>query len=651
MSQEKTKVYIYTRVSTTMQIDGYSLDAQKARMKAYADFNDYQIVGEYEDAGKSGKSIEGRASFCRMMEDIKSGKDGVSYVLVFKLSRFGRNAADVLSTLQVMQDFGVNLICVEDGIDSSKDAGKLMISVLSAVAEIERENIRVQTMEGRIQKAREGRWNGGFAPYGYRLVDGVLQINEDEAPAIRTIFEQYVNTDTGANGLSKYLETHGFQKLARQNGTSPLFSATLIRAILKNPVYCGKIAFGRRKLEKIHGTRNEYHQVPQENYLLVDGLHEGIVSEELWNAAQVKLLAQSKRYEPVNRSKTEQAHLLSALVKCPICGAGMYSNKCTKRKKDGTPYKSFSYYSCKHRKMQRGQKCDFNKQIQEEVLDNAVVEVIIKLVSNPKFAAMMQEKINSKVDTIAIEQEIAAAEKQLRQYYSIKSKIMEEIDTLDPDDRHYIIRKSDLDERLYRMYDKIEEAENNLMDARAKKQAIEADKITGDNIYKVLICFEKLYNVMNPLERKKLMEHLISEIQIYPERQPNGQWLKSIKFRLPIVEKDIDLCLDNESHTECVIALSKGEIDSKKVRVEFSLEGMDTSGLQKGATYSEIKARMLEQTGLKVSSLYISQVKQKCGLEVREDHHKAKSENTKQPQCPKEKEDAIVEALKHFQMI
>lgn len=72
---------------------------------------------------------------------------------------------------------------------------------------------------------------------------------------------------------------------------------------------------------------------------------------------------------------------------------------------------------------------------------------------------------------------------------------------------------------------------------------------------------------------------------------------------------------------------------------------------QKGATYPEIKARVLEQTGLKVSSLYISQVKQKCGLEVRENYHKAKSENTKQPQCPKEKEDAIVETLRHFQMI
>lgn len=158
--------------------------------KAFADYNDYEIAGEYEDAGKSGKSIEGRLEFNRMMEDIKSGKDGVLYVLVFKLSRFGRNAADVLSTLQIMQDFGVNLICVEDNIDSSKDAGKLMISVLSAVAEIERENIRVQTMEGRIQKAREGKWNGGFAPYGYSLEKGQLFINEEEAEAIRVIFDQ-----------------------------------------------------------------------------------------------------------------------------------------------------------------------------------------------------------------------------------------------------------------------------------------------------------------------------------------------------------------------------------------------------------------------------------------------------------------------------
>ena len=327
MAKEKIKVYTYTRVSTAMQIDGYSLDAQKSRMKAFAEFNDYEIAHEYEDAGKSGKSIEGRTQFNQMMEDIKTGKDGVSFVLVFKLSRFGRNAADVLSTLQVMQDFGVNLICVEDGIDSSKDAGKLMISVLSAVAEIERENIRVQTMEGRIQKAREGKWNGGFAPYGYKLVDGKLQINEEEAPAIRTIYEQYVTTDSGANGIAKYLENHGISKVQRQNGKNPLFDARLIRMILKNPVYCGKIAYGRRKTEKVHGTRNEYRLVEQENFLLVDGLHEAIIPEDVWQAAQVKLAAQAKRYEHVNKGKNECTHLLSGIVKCPVCGVGMYGNK------------------------------------------------------------------------------------------------------------------------------------------------------------------------------------------------------------------------------------------------------------------------------------------------------------------------------------
>ena len=137
---------------------------------------------------------------------------------------------------------------------------------------------------------------------------------------------------------------------------------------------------------------------------------------------------------------------------------------------------------------------------------------------------------------------------------------MEEIDTLDPDDRHYIIRKSDLDERLYKMYDKIEEAENNLMDARAKKQAIEADKVTGDNIYKVLICFEKLFDMMNPLERKKLMEHLISEVQIYPERQPNGQWLKSIMFKLPIITEDMSLSLDSDAHIKTVVGLHRKDM-------------------------------------------------------------------------------------------
>ena len=305
------------------------------------------------------------------------------------------------------------------------------------------------------------------------------------------------------------------------------------------------------------GKTNDYKLVEQDDYLLVDGLHEGIVSEELWNEAQVKLLAQAKKYEKVNHGKDNKIHLLSGIVKCPICGAGMYGNKSIKHKADGTKYKDFFYYGCKHRTMTHGHKCDYKKQINEELLDDAVAEVLVKLVSNPKFATMLQEKINMKVDTTAIEQEIANYEKQLRQSYSVKARLMEEIDSLDPDDKHYYKRKTDLDDRLYKMYDKIEDTENLLIVARAKKMAIEAEKLTGDNIYKVLIYFEKLYAVMNEQEKRQLMETLISEIQIYPERQPNGQWLKSIKFKLPIIEEDMNISLDNDTHIETVCLLSK----------------------------------------------------------------------------------------------
>ena len=155
---------------------------------------------------------------------------------MFKLSRFGRNAADVLNSLQRMQDFGVNLICVEDGIDSSKDSGKLMISVLSAVAEIERENILVQTMEGRKQKAREGKWNGGFAPYGYELVSGELQIAEDEAEIIRLIYDKFIHTNMGISAIAAWLNQHGYKKKKRQNNTLDAFAASFIKGVLDNPV-------------------------------------------------------------------------------------------------------------------------------------------------------------------------------------------------------------------------------------------------------------------------------------------------------------------------------------------------------------------------------------------------------------------------------
>lgn len=141
---------------------------------------------------------------------------------------------------------------------------------------------------------------------------------------------------------------------------------------------------------------------------------------------------------------------------------------------------------------------------------------------------------------------------------------------------------------------------------------------------------------------------------IYEEEQKDGRILKGLRFKFPIYMNGrnvLGVDWDNESTDESVVLLSKGEIDSKKVRVEFSLEDMDMSGFQKGATHEQIKAYVLEHTGLKVSSLYISQIKCKCGLDVDRNYNLSKKEDAKVPQCPPEKEAAITQAFKHFGII
>ena len=558
--KKQQKCYIYTRVSTSMQVEGYSLDAQKDKLRKYAEYQEMSIVGEYSDEGKSGKSVEGRPQFKQMLADIESGKDNVDYVLVFKLSRFGRNAADVLSSLQKMQDYGVNLICVEDGIDSSKDAGKLMISVLSAVAEIERENILVQTMEGRRQKAREGKWNGGFAPYGYQLVNGELIIAEDEAEIIRIIYDKFVNTTMGMAAIAAFLNNSGYKKKLRQNNTIEGFSTSFVKGVLDNPIYCGKLAFGRRKNEKIPGTRNEYHIVKQKEYMLNDGIHEAIISEEMWNQAHRK--RQETGVLQVKTHSLEHEHILSGIIKCPVCGSGMYGNVNRKKHPDGGYYKDYFYYACKHRRLVDGHKCGYRKQWSEEKINNAVEEVIRKLVKNPKFEEAILNKIGSRIDTEEIEKEIERLEKQHRQLTGAKGRLGQQMDSLDIMDKFYEKKYQDMETRLYRLYDEIEGVENSIEEVKNRLLNIRQQKISEENVYQFLLYFDKLYDKFTDLEKKEFLNSFVEQVDIYEQEQPDGRFLKHIKFRFPVYFGDREtqeLCWDKESTAESCALLSKLE--------------------------------------------------------------------------------------------
>ena len=485
-----------------------------------------------------------------MLNDIQDGKDDVSYVLVFKLSRFGRNAADVLNSLQLMQDFGVNLICVEDGIDSSKDAGKLMISVLSAVAEIERENIRTQTMAGREQKAREGKWNGGFAPYGYKLENGNLVIAEDEVEVIRVIYDRYIHTNEGVAGVAKYLNRNGYTKKLRQNNTIPGFSRDFVKNVLYNPVYMGKIAYGRRRTEKKQGTRNEMHVVEQSEFPVYEGQHEAIISEEDWYLVQEKRKINSFKREKVNNP--DHAHILSGILKCPCCGKSMYGNIAKAHSKDK---KTRYYYYCKNTVTPTGHECSFRLNIEQTEINKFVAKVISAMVNNPRFVEAIQAKIGTAVDTEDMERQIAVLQGRLKQAFGTKSRLERQMDTLDINDAHYDRKILDLQRRYDEQYDTIEEIEVQIGELQSQIRSIQQEKISGDNIYRLLLAFDEVYHSATEAEQKEFMKAFIERIEMFPEKRKDGSWIKKIVFNFPVPvdgEEVKELPLETETTVETV---------------------------------------------------------------------------------------------------
>ena len=577
MNREGKKCVLYPRVSTEMQVDGYSLEGQKNGLKRFADREEMEIVGIYEDAGKSGKSIEGRPAFKKMLSDIGNGLE-IDYILVYKLSRFGRNAADILNSLEYVQSYGVNLICIEEGIDSSQTSGKLLISVLSAVAEIERENIIEQTMNGRREKARQGGWNGGFAPYGYYLKDNQLLIEESEAAAIRIIFEKFAGSDIGYGGIAKYLNLQGIKKIPRQNGTLENWSGHLVRQILDNPVYCGKIAYGRRTREKVKGTKNEYKQVHAEDYILEDGQHEGIVSEELWQKVHAKRVATGIK-QPSKTGK-DRSHLLTGVLKCPLCGSPMYTNKHAWTNKDGT-YKEVYYYICGRNKQERGHYCEYKASLRKTDIEPLVIEAIRELVSDKSFAKEIKKRFGVQTDTSKIDKELANYESKLKEVDLNKARLEREIDNL-PADAKYRERKiHDMTIRLDGLYDTIVELEERIEDAKLRRSSIEMEAITLENVYRIMENFSKLYAIISDEEKKSLVSYLIKEIQIYPNGT-SDRILKSIEFNFPIYRdgREIRKLLWENGNTVETVEVSAQNANTEASRDTASESTANDSGAE-----------------------------------------------------------------------
>ena len=648
MMREGKRCAVYVRVSTEMQVDGFSLDAQKNVLKKFVEREGMTMVNMYEDAGKSGKSIEGRPAFSQLLSDIANGLM-IDYVVVYKLSRFGRNAADILNSLEFIQSYDINLIATEEGIDSSQTSGKLLISVLSAVSEIERENILEQTMNGRKEKARQGGWNGGFAPYGYTLENGKLIINEEEAETVRKIFDMYVNTNKGRAGIAKELNLQGIEKVIRQNGTLNLWRDTTINNILRNPIYIGMIAFGRRKKEKVKGTKNQYRMVHTKDYICEKGHHEAIIDMETWEKARKKQEANARHPNP---DEAHRIHLLSGLLKCPACGASMAVNKTMWQTQDGT--KRYYYdYRCSHRGGYRGYDCTHNGRILTTEIEPYVISIVKNLINNEEFIEAINEQLNTKVDTSGLKATKENYKKKLSQTIKSKELLEEQIDNLTASPNFKEKVYNDMTKRLYKLYDVIEELETSISDLELKIKGLESDSIAPENVYSFIRMFNEVFDQMNEEERRKLIKLLIDKITFTLDGRIDKIYLKFVinkdgklfsELDMHKTKYSVDYTIDTAGDISLFIPESKPVKKGKVIKTQRVVLKKEK------VTYKMIKDFILENFSLKAHTSYIAEVKRKYGIKMI--NVRSTEETQARAKHPTEAMTRAIEAaLVHFKLI
>ena len=526
------KCYIYTRVSTAAQIEGYSLDAQEESLKAYAEYRELEIVENYCDAGKSGKNIKGRPAFRQMMTDIKSQKDDIAFVLVFKLSRFGRSAADILKSLQFLEDFGIDLVSVEEAIDSSTQGGRLTLAILSAVAEMERENITVQFMAGKMQKMLEGGWTGGAVPYGYKNVDHELVLVPSEADVIRKIYELYQQEDMSASAVAYELNQSSLIRVTEVGKQKP-FTYEFVSRILDNPFYCGRVYYNRRTNKKDRDGKTI--KLDEANIITTEGKHEIIVSPEVWDNVHAKRVEIAGRYKKVDVGG--HVHLLSGIVKCPICGkglTGMISR--TKNLKGDGYYKPIYYYKCRYNTRQNGRACPYDQSLNQEIIDGLVLKILQMLRTYKEFKDALQTALGDQGNVQKTEKRLQDLRKDLREAELAKDRLGEKLDGLNPLGKDYDKKYEETSDKLDNIYDRIDDLEKDVISTKKKLDAL---KQKADSTVQIMTFMENLpliYEEMSEEERKEMFQAFVDEIEIFPEDRVDGKIIKSIQ-ELPLSGK------------------------------------------------------------------------------------------------------------------
>lgn len=207
--------------------------------------------------------------------------------------------------------------------------------------------------------------------------------------------------------------------------------------------------------------------------------------------------------------------------------------------------------------------CNFQPSLNQDEFNHEIEQVILDMVNHDGFRKFVEEKLNTKVDVSALEEERERIRKLLRQVLGAKTKLTDMLDKLDVMDKHYDRKYQDMHDRLDNLYDKISEYEDSIADITARIEAVYGNQITGKQIYDILVHFEMMYYKMTDLEKKEFMKDFINSIELYPEKMDNGSIVKQINFKFGVYyegQETMDIRLLNEKTVECVVGMQRKHI-------------------------------------------------------------------------------------------
>ena len=485
---EKIKAAIYARVSTEEQAtEGYSIPAQISELEKYADLHGIEIVTRYIDEGVSGKSIQGRPQMKKLLRD--ASNQMFNYVLVFKLDRLARKMKDSLDIIETLEKNNVKLISLNENFDVSTPIGRTVFQMISSISELERNTIVARVKMGMTERAKQGKYNGGRV-LGYDAVNKELIINEKEAHIVRTIFN-YAEQGMGLKAITRRINELGY----RTKNNNP-FNVLGVKTILNNPIYIGKIRFNQ-----LENWSEKRRKGKNPDYILADGTHQPIISQEQWE--NVQRLMKKRSY------KTTRSHtpfILAGLIRCPACGHGMVAGHAK-----GATGQSYRYYICGQHHNKGKTVCSPHG-IRADVAEKQVFDELSRIVTDDYLLKKLVEKINSArmnaekpllEEKKLIEGQIAKKQKKLD---NLKEKILTDTDLLEM-----------FKPNLFALQDEIKSLQQQREELLVKLDNQEMEPVDFDALKKLLSDFHNVLMSVDPDEQKSLLRLIIKDIQITKE--------------------------------------------------------------------------------------------------------------------------------------